>query len=166
MKEMPFLSPFYCKTEHARHIATPVKHFLVQMFGSKIIKRDCRLPWPLRSPDLTSADIWLWGYLRTWIYKSTHLIYRKVSAEWYQCPCKSATLFHCWICNWPAMCYPLWLWLLGKYWVVINNMNTFCLLFSCVSFDVDTSAPPVGCLLIFFCIIDTNTANLFLFRLF
>jgi hypothetical protein len=53
------------------HTATPVKAFLIQTFGEdKIISRGCRFPWPPRSPDLTPADFWLWGYLKSRVYLS------------------------------------------------------------------------------------------------
>ncbi|GFU68201.1 uncharacterized protein TNCV_39111 [Trichonephila clavipes] len=29
-----------------------------------------RYPWPPRSPDLTPADFWLWGYLKSRVYLS------------------------------------------------------------------------------------------------
>ncbi|GBL80516.1 hypothetical protein AVEN_225217-1 [Araneus ventricosus] len=51
--------------------ATPVKAFLIQTFREdKIIRRRCRFPWPTLSPDLTLADFWLWGYLKSLVYQS------------------------------------------------------------------------------------------------
>ncbi|GFV59634.1 uncharacterized protein TNCV_1907061 [Trichonephila clavipes] len=48
------------------HIANPVKAFLIQTFGEdRIVSRRCRCPWSPRSPDLTPADFWLWGYLNS-----------------------------------------------------------------------------------------------------
>lgn len=168
MKDMPFLPSFYCKMENTNHIATRVKQFLVQMFGTKIINRDCRLPG-LRSPDLTPSDFWLWGQLKTRVYRSISSNLPKMIrfAEWYQWPPKSATLFYCWIYNWLAMCYAFWLWLRGKYWAVINNMNTFCLLCAYLSFDVGMSAHLLAVFwFFFFCFIGTNPASRFLFQLF
>ncbi|GFW05394.1 uncharacterized protein TNCV_3359131 [Trichonephila clavipes] len=53
------------------HTANPVKAFLIQTFGEdKIVSRRCRYPWPPRSPDLTPADFWLWGYLKSRVYLS------------------------------------------------------------------------------------------------
>ncbi|GFV31725.1 uncharacterized protein TNCV_2438171 [Trichonephila clavipes] len=53
------------------HTAKPVKTFLIQTFGEdRIVSRRCRYPWPLRSPDLTPADFWLWGYLKSHVYLS------------------------------------------------------------------------------------------------
>ncbi|GFV51927.1 DUF4817 domain-containing protein [Trichonephila clavipes] len=53
------------------HTANPVKAFLIQTFGeNRIVSRHCRYPWPPRSPDLTPADFWLWGYLKSRVYLS------------------------------------------------------------------------------------------------
>ncbi|GFU82375.1 uncharacterized protein TNCV_1232281 [Trichonephila clavipes] len=53
------------------HTANLVKAFLIQTFGEdRIVSRRCRYPWPPRSPDLTPADFWLWGYLKSRVYLS------------------------------------------------------------------------------------------------
>ncbi|GFY01695.1 uncharacterized protein TNCV_2608781 [Trichonephila clavipes] len=53
------------------HTANPVNAFLIQMFGEdRIVSRHCRYPWSPRSPDLTPADFWLWGYLKSRVYLS------------------------------------------------------------------------------------------------
>ncbi|GFS65558.1 uncharacterized protein TNCV_2469401 [Trichonephila clavipes] len=53
------------------HTANPVKAFLILTFGEdRIVSRRCRYPWPPRSPDLTPADFWLWGYLKSRVYLS------------------------------------------------------------------------------------------------
>ncbi|GFT44641.1 DUF4817 domain-containing protein [Trichonephila clavipes] len=53
------------------HTANPVKAFLIQTFGEdRIVSRRCRQQWPPRSPDLTLADFWLWGYLKSHVYLS------------------------------------------------------------------------------------------------
>ncbi|GFT69056.1 uncharacterized protein TNCV_2175171 [Trichonephila clavipes] len=68
------------------HTANPVKAFLIQTFGEdRIVRRRCRYPWP---PDLTPADFWLWGYLKSRVYLSgpsslselKHAIHREVSS--------------------------------------------------------------------------------------
>ncbi|GFU46889.1 uncharacterized protein TNCV_640401 [Trichonephila clavipes] len=41
---------------------------LIQTFGEdRIVSWRCRYPWP---PDLTPADFWLWGYLKSRVYLS------------------------------------------------------------------------------------------------
>ncbi|GFW07979.1 uncharacterized protein TNCV_3921111 [Trichonephila clavipes] len=53
------------------HTANLVKAFLIQTFGEdRIVSRCCRYPWRLWSPDLTPADFWLWGYLKSRVYLS------------------------------------------------------------------------------------------------
>ncbi|GFT99029.1 DUF4817 domain-containing protein [Trichonephila clavipes] len=53
------------------HTANPVKALLIHMFREdRIVSRCCRYPWPPRSPDLTPADFWLWGYLKSCVYLS------------------------------------------------------------------------------------------------
>ncbi|GFX77245.1 DUF4817 domain-containing protein [Trichonephila clavipes] len=53
------------------HTANPVKTFLIQTFGEdRIVSRRCRYPWPPWSSDLTPADFWLWGYLKSRVYLS------------------------------------------------------------------------------------------------
>ncbi|GFV10744.1 DUF4817 domain-containing protein [Trichonephila clavipes] len=53
------------------HTANLVKAFLIQTFGEdRIVSRRSRYPWPPRSPDLTLADFWLWGYLKSCMYLS------------------------------------------------------------------------------------------------
>ncbi|GFT57179.1 uncharacterized protein TNCV_1691931 [Trichonephila clavipes] len=53
------------------HTANPIKAFLIQTFGEdRIVSRRCRYPWPPRSPDLTPADFWLWGYLKYRVHLS------------------------------------------------------------------------------------------------
>ncbi|GFX39410.1 DUF4817 domain-containing protein [Trichonephila clavipes] len=52
------------------HTANPVKAFLIQTFWEdRIVSRHCN-PWPPRSLDLTPADFWLKGYLKSRVYLS------------------------------------------------------------------------------------------------
>jgi hypothetical protein len=50
------------------HIANPVRMFLTQTFGDRVISRLFPQKWPPRSPDLNPADYWLWGYLKHKVY--------------------------------------------------------------------------------------------------
>lgn len=53
------------------HITRGVLKFLDDNFGNfgnNIISRGCEMEWPPRSPDLTPADFWLWGYLKSRVY--------------------------------------------------------------------------------------------------
>ncbi len=53
------------------HIDRPVTRLLHDVFGhERIIGRNCQNPWPPRSPDLNPCDFWLWGYLKSRVYRS------------------------------------------------------------------------------------------------
>ncbi|GFT40397.1 uncharacterized protein NPIL_696081 [Nephila pilipes] len=52
------------------HTTNLVKEFLIQTFEEEIIiRKRCKFPWPPRSPVLTPADFWLWGYLKSLVYR-------------------------------------------------------------------------------------------------
>ncbi|GFV23552.1 DUF4817 domain-containing protein [Trichonephila clavipes] len=52
-------------------ITVPFGRPLIHTFGeNRIVSRCCRYPWPPRSPDLTPAAFWLWGYLKSRVYLS------------------------------------------------------------------------------------------------
>ncbi|GFX94970.1 uncharacterized protein TNCV_3046021 [Trichonephila clavipes] len=104
------------------HTANPVKAFLIQTFGEdRIVSRRCRYPWAPRYPDLTPADFWLWGYLKSRIYLSgpsslselKDAIRREVSSI-------HPALYRCWICHSSGMSSPLWWWSCGTYSGVIK----------------------------------------------
>ncbi|GFU95036.1 uncharacterized protein TNCV_4138201 [Trichonephila clavipes] len=131
------------------HTANPVKAFLIQTFGEdRIVSRHCRYPWPPRSPDLTPADFWLWGYLKSRLYLSgpsslselKDAIRREVSSihpdmlhsavagfvTRLKCllPCGGGHVEHIFWCN--------------------KVVKVFCSLFMHCFFDLRTSAPPTG----------------------
>ncbi|CAK1590500.1 unnamed protein product [Parnassius mnemosyne] len=54
-------------TAHTSNVAMPVVR---QLFPNKVISRRGDIPWPPRSPDLTPMDFFLWGYLKTKVYKT------------------------------------------------------------------------------------------------
>ncbi|CAH2088888.1 unnamed protein product [Euphydryas editha] len=41
-----------------------------EIFGQKLISRRGDINWPLRSPDLTPMDFFLWGYLKSKVFTS------------------------------------------------------------------------------------------------
>lgn len=52
------------------HIALPVQRLLRSTFGEdRIISRCFNHAWPPRSPDLTPCDFWLWGFLKSKVYR-------------------------------------------------------------------------------------------------
>lgn len=50
------------------HTARDTMDLLRQCFGDNIISRYGNVNWPSRSPDLTSPDFFLWGYLKERVY--------------------------------------------------------------------------------------------------
>ena len=50
------------------HTSASTMECLKDFFGDRIISKDL---WPPRSPDLTSLDFFLWGYLKDRVYKNT-----------------------------------------------------------------------------------------------
>lgn len=52
------------------HYAAPVRDFLNHHFPEHWIGRRGSIEWPPRSPDLTPLDFFLWGHLKTIVYKT------------------------------------------------------------------------------------------------
>ncbi|CAH2101362.1 unnamed protein product [Euphydryas editha] len=52
-------------TCHTSNESLPV---VKEMFPKKLISQRGDIPWPPRSPDLTPADFFLWGYLKHRVY--------------------------------------------------------------------------------------------------
>lgn len=52
------------------HYAQPVRNYLDQIFANRWIGRRGTIEWPARSPDLTPLDFFLWGYLKSKVYKT------------------------------------------------------------------------------------------------
>ncbi|GFW82586.1 DUF4817 domain-containing protein [Trichonephila clavipes] len=105
------------------HTANPVKAFLIQTFGEdRIVSRRCRYPWPPRSPDLTPADFWLWGYLKSRVYLSgpSSLSELKDAIRREYHTSGHVALCRFWICHSSRISSPLWWWSCGTY------SGTFC----------------------------------------
>ena len=51
------------------HYSLVVREWLDQKFPGRWIGRRGPIEWPARSPDLTPADFFLWGYLKNIVYK-------------------------------------------------------------------------------------------------
>jgi len=52
-------------TAHTAHQSMTVVR---NMFPGHLISRFRDVPWPPRSPDLTTCDFFLWGYLKSRVY--------------------------------------------------------------------------------------------------
>jgi len=53
------------------HWGLDVRASLDEEFPNRWIGRGGPIPWPPRSPDVTPLDFFLWGYVKTIVYKST-----------------------------------------------------------------------------------------------
>ena len=51
------------------HYAAVVREYLDQVFPNRWIGRRGSKEWPARSPDLNPLDFFLWGYLKSSVYK-------------------------------------------------------------------------------------------------
>lgn len=54
------------------HFGLDVKNFLNDAFQNRWIGRGGAINWPARSPDLAPCDFFLWGHLKSKIYKRRH----------------------------------------------------------------------------------------------
>ena len=52
------------------HWRLRVRNFLNTNFPECCIDRDGPTPWPPRSPDLTPCDFFLWGFIKTRVFRS------------------------------------------------------------------------------------------------
>ena len=50
------------------HSAAKTRDWLRNRFGERVISAKEANPWPARSPDLTPADFFLWGHLKSVVY--------------------------------------------------------------------------------------------------
>ena len=50
------------------HTARETMQMLQNIFQDQIISRGCEINWPPQSPDLTSPDFFLWGYLKEKVF--------------------------------------------------------------------------------------------------
>jgi len=52
------------------HYELNVRQYLDQIFQNRWIGRRGSVDWPARSPDLTALDFFLWGYIKSIVYKT------------------------------------------------------------------------------------------------
>lgn len=55
------------------HYQINVRQYLNRVFPNRWIGRRGSMEWPARSPDLTSLDFFLWGYVKNIVYKTKPL---------------------------------------------------------------------------------------------
>jgi hypothetical protein len=52
------------------HTCTQVKGLLKNYFKNQVISHGFPVQWPSRSPDFNPLDYWLWGYLKSKVYRN------------------------------------------------------------------------------------------------
>jgi hypothetical protein len=65
-------SIFFMHDGAPAHYSIDVRDWLDENFPARWIGRRGALDWSARSPDLTPADYFLWGYLKHIVYKNKH----------------------------------------------------------------------------------------------
>uniref|UniRef100_A0A0N5C9I2 DUF4817 domain-containing protein n=1 Tax=Strongyloides papillosus TaxID=174720 RepID=A0A0N5C9I2_STREA len=60
---------WFQQDEATAHITMRTINLLKTIFSNRIISRNSEISWPLRSPDLSAVDFFLWGYLKERVYK-------------------------------------------------------------------------------------------------
>lgn len=63
-------SIFFMQDGAPPHYASGVRQWLDENFPARWIGRRGAIDWPARSPDLSPADFFLWGYLKDIVYKT------------------------------------------------------------------------------------------------
>ncbi|UYV84761.1 hypothetical protein LAZ67_X003370 [Cordylochernes scorpioides] len=79
------------------HISRGAKQLLKDTFGEdRVISRHFIHQWPSRSPDLTPCDFWLWGYIKSRVYRCrpTTLVMLKASIRRHVSSISSDILFN------------------------------------------------------------------------
>jgi Helix-turn-helix domain (DUF4817) len=67
---IPLASTWFQQDGATAHCSNENLEFLQSKFGDRLISRRTQRPWPPRSPDLSACDFFLWGYLKSKVYRS------------------------------------------------------------------------------------------------
>jgi hypothetical protein len=63
------LEDFWFQQDGATAHTTRRPHAILKMFPGRVVSLHEAVPWPLRSPDLSPCDFFLWGYLKAEVFK-------------------------------------------------------------------------------------------------
>ena len=63
------------------HFSTDVRQYLDNHFPNRWIGRGAPIRWAPRSPDLTPLDFFLWGHVKSNIYKNLTELKRRINTE-------------------------------------------------------------------------------------
>ncbi|UYV68504.1 hypothetical protein LAZ67_5004531, partial [Cordylochernes scorpioides] len=79
------------------HISRSAEQLLKDTFGEdRVISRHFIYQWPPKSTDLTPCDFWLWGYIKSRVYRCrpTTLTMLKASIRWHVLSISTDMLFN------------------------------------------------------------------------
>ncbi len=65
---IPLATAWFQQDGATAHCSNQNLQLLVSKFGERLISRRTQRPWPPRSPDLSTCDFFLWGYLKSKVY--------------------------------------------------------------------------------------------------
>jgi hypothetical protein len=65
---IPLATAWFQQDGATAHCSNQNLELLEFKFGERLISRRTQRPWPPRSPDLSSCDFFLWGYLKSKVY--------------------------------------------------------------------------------------------------
>jgi transposase len=69
-KEIDLENVYFQQDGATAHTSRATMAVLRSLFPGRIISRFGDIPWPARSPDLSSCDFFLWGYLKSRVYEN------------------------------------------------------------------------------------------------
>lgn len=69
-QNIPWEEVFFQQDGAPPHFSVDVRNYLNEIFPNRWIGRKGPILWPPRSPDLTSLDFFLWGYLKDKVFRT------------------------------------------------------------------------------------------------
>lgn len=68
--ERKFLETYFMQDGAPAHYSIGARNVIKEAFGNRCLGRGLPIHWPSRSPDLTPADYFLWGFIKELVYKN------------------------------------------------------------------------------------------------
>lgn len=68
-RDIPLRKIWFQQDGATAHTTAAVLGYLQSIFGTRVVSKGATVAWPPRSPDLTSPDFFLWGYLKAAVYQ-------------------------------------------------------------------------------------------------
>ena len=67
-RQVPVARMWFQQDGAAPHTSKAVLNMLRQTFGRRVMSKGADIVWPPRSPDLTTADFFLWGHIKAQVF--------------------------------------------------------------------------------------------------